>query len=373
MKRFFLSFLFLFYFIVSFYVPVLALQNEEEDVASQSAAPVLLPPPQTPINLTLSPISIVLETKPGEAVNSQIRVRNNSSSTEQLRIQIGKFAADPTGAQPRLLEPTSDDQTLSWIQVDTKPFEVGPGEWKTIPISFDPPQTASLSYYYSIFFRRAKDIENQGGDTVVTGAPAILMLTTVQSPFMKRELQVTKFSAKRGLLEYLPQEFTVEVRNSGNVHLAPSGNIFIDGQGQKDLAVLSINPTQSMTLPQTTRAYQTIWDDGFPRFEKKLDGAKEVKDSNGNQAYTLKWDFSNADKFRFGRFTAHLLLVYDNGERDIPIESYVSFWVIPWKLLLILGAIIVLVVVGIGSLLYTISRLLGTRSSKVLPPSQPSS
>jgi hypothetical protein len=36
------------------------------------------------------------------------------------------------------------------------------------------------------------------------------------------------------------------------------------------------------------------------------------------------------------------VLVYDNGQRDVPMEAYVSFWIIPWRLiiyalLLILG------------------------------------
>jgi hypothetical protein len=34
-----------------------------------------------------------------------------------------------------------------------------------------------------------------------------------------------------------------------------------------------------------------------------------------------------------GKYTAHMLLVYDNGERDIPIEAAVSFWIVPWRLI----------------------------------------
>jgi ABC-type glycerol-3-phosphate transport system permease component len=35
---------------------------------------------------------------------------------------------------------------------------------------------------------------------------------------------------------------------------------------------------------------------------------------------------------RFGKYTAKMLLVFDDGARDVPIEGVVSFWVIPWRL-----------------------------------------
>ena len=47
----------------------------------------------------------------------------------------------------------------------------------------------------------------------------------------------------------------------------------------------------------------------------------------------LTWNFADASKLRFGKYTAHLFLVYDDGMRDVPIEGTVTFWVVPWRLL----------------------------------------
>jgi hypothetical protein len=41
-------------------------------------------------------------------------------------------------------------------------------------------------------------------------------------------------------------------------------------------------------------------------------------------------------------------MVYDNGTRDVPMEAYVSFWVVPWRVLGIL--LLILLFVGIGLL-----------------------
>jgi hypothetical protein len=42
-----------------------------------------------------------------------------------------------------------------------------------------------------------------------------------------------------------------------------------------------------------------------------------------------------------------MVLVYNNGITDIPITAVVSFWVIPWKIISIIVAIIALTSVGL--------------------------
>ena len=84
--------------------------------------------------------------------------------------------------------------------------------------------------------------------------------------------------------------------------------------------------------------------------QELIEDGKAVIDDNGNAVYDVKWDFSKADKFRFGKYTAHALVVYDNGERDIPLEAKVSFWVLPWKLMAIALVLVLLVLAGMKSM-----------------------
>ncbi len=279
----------------------------------------------SPINLTLSPITISINTKPNEKRASIIKIRNNGDTTETLSATFGTFTTDETGEKPILLDPSEHDQSLSWISIDEPTFSVSPGEWKTLTVTFSPPEDAALSYYYTLLFeRKTNTIDN--GQTKIKGAPALLILTTVDSPQAKKELSLTSFSASH-VLEFLPQTFYVKIKNSGNVHVVPKGNIFIDGQGKKDLTVLSLNPSGLSVLPGTTREFRVTWDDGFPNWEKTQNKT------------SLRWDFEHVNNFRYGKYDAHLLMVYDNGQRDVPIESQTSFWVIPARILLVLFAI----------------------------------
>jgi len=262
-------------------------------------------PATNPINLTLSPVTLYLQTDPGVPVKTEIKLRNNNTETETLKIEIGTFSAGPDGQTPVLREPTANDEFISWLVVEDTDFTLNAGEWKTIPVTFSPPSEASLSYYYSLIVSR-QNVAINPGETVVEGAPAMLVLTTVNSPFAQRTLEVTSFKATYPLLEYLPQEFQVTVKNTGNVHLAPSGNIFIDAGSKKDVAILSFNPTSGSILPQSERTYTVQWKEGFPVYEVSTD-------KNDNGGTKLKWDFSTANTFRIGKYTANLLMVYDNG------------------------------------------------------------
>lgn len=284
-----------------------------------------------PLNLTMSPIAIEIEAEPGKSTTSSFRLRNNGTEKETLQFSLLPFEADSDGDSPRLREVSSEDDYIQWVTFKESSVALAPGEWKTIDFTFFPPSDASLSYYFAIRISRNTE-SKKPGEAVIAGSPAILVLATVDSPLSKRELKLESFGVKFPILEFMPQEIVFTIQNSGNVHVRPSGTIFIDGQGKKDISVIPINPNNSSVLPQTNRSFLVPWSDGFP---------KMVVDPKTNTR-RLELDWSKANLFRFGRFTAHMIMVYDNGERDVPIESSVSFWIIPFRLILLVFGVLVM-------------------------------
>jgi hypothetical protein len=99
---------------------------------------------------------------------------------------------------------------------------------------------------------------------------------------------------------------------------------------------LSVNPNAGNTLPNSSRVFPVDWSDGFPLYTIKRESNQIVSDKNGKPVVQLSWDFSKTNKFRFGRYYAQLVLVYNDGSKDVPISAELSFWVIPWKLILLL-------------------------------------
>lgn len=342
--------------VFSFGAVFLSTQFFSQAVFSQGPAPTALPspsplvpdqPPPAGINLTLSPTLINLTTDPGQPVSAQLKITNNNNFREFLRMDLAKFEAAEGGERPVLLDLTPEDEFTQWISFSEDQFAVDPNETKTIKFTISPPNTAALGYYYALIINRIVIQEPGRRQTVVAGAPAVLTLLEVRSPQAKRELQLVDFRPDQFFYEYPPVNFGVELKNSGNIHIVPNGDAFIDSMKNKDIAILPVNSKRGNVLPQTQRTFVFSWDDAFiVRVPKEEDG-NVVKDAKGKTVYTTKWDLTKANKLRIGKYTAHLLLVYDNGERDIPLEAKVSFWVIPWKILAAVAAALFFAFVGV--------------------------
>ena len=307
--------------------------------------------PDTGLRLVTSPLPINLVTEPGNTITTELKVKNGGTAPETLKIDLMKFRAYEESGKPELLEPEPGDDFLTWVTFSEPSFTLAPDEWKTVTATFVVPSTASFGYYYAFVFSRTQDAQElTPSQTAVVGGTAVLVLLEARVPDAKREVEVAEFSIAKRFYEFLPATFTVKLKNTGSVHIAPRGNIFIDQGGTHDIAILEVNSEKGNILPNSNRVFDASWTDGFPVYTEKVQDGKTTLDEQGNPTYELRWDWNDASKLRFGKYQAKLLLIYDDGTRDVPIEGEVSFWVVPWRML------IALLVVGISSSSVSVPR-----------------
>ena len=306
--------------------------------------------PTEGISLQVSPLPIELTGKPDTSVSASLRVRNAGTQDEQLQVKILKVSADDNG-NVHLTEPRQGDELVSWVHFSKTVFDAPAGQWQTINMTINLPPSAAFGYYFAIEYQRANAEAPQAGKAVTRGAVATFILLNADAPGAKRQAQVVSFTADKKSYEFLPATFTVKVRSTGNVHVAPHGNIFIS-RGSKQVGSIQINSALGNVLPDSSRFFSASWSDSFPVYVAKYNGDTPVVDKNGQSVFSLEWDFSKAAKLRFGHYTAHLVLVYDNGQRDVPMDAYVSFWVIPWRL--IFYALII--ILGPAAIVYLLMR-----------------
>lgn len=321
------------------------------------AAGLLLMPEPTgaagkPLNLVTSPLPINLTTEPGKTVTTEIRIKQGGPDTERLKVSLMKFAAYGEDGMPRLMDRGPGDSYFDWVKFDRPVFDAPANEWQTINMTINVPKSAAFGYYYAAVFTRVGDDVKKGeGVSSLAGGTAVLVLLDAHVPNAKRDVSLASFKLPHRVLEFLPAEFDVKFENTGNVHVIPHGNIFIM-QGKKEVATLSLNEAQGNILPGSKRSYLVDWKDGFPHYEPKLEDGKTVRDKNGKPARHLVWSNgpdvkSVTPHLRFGKYTAKMFAVYDDGNRDVPIEATIDFWVIPWRFLLVLLLVVALVGVGV--------------------------
>jgi hypothetical protein len=284
------------------------------------------------LRLSTSPLPINLKATPGSTVSAQLKVKNDGLGEEKIKTTLMKFKADSQTGAPMLLEREAGDSFFDWVKFSEDIFTLPSNEWKTVEATFTVPETASFGYYYAVVFSRADEkINLDERQTALTGGLATLVLLEVQVPGAKKEVSLEEFSVAKKMYEFLPATFNVKLKNTGNVHTAPRGNIFLS-RGKTEVATIEVNSGMGSILPNSPRDFSQNWTDGFPVYTVKMEDGKTVLDEQGNQVLKLKWDFKDASKLRFGKYTAKLLMVYDDGQKDVPLEGEVSFWVVPWRL-----------------------------------------
>lgn len=314
-----------------------ATASADEVAETPTPSPTPLVPdelPTTGINLTVSPHFVNIATDPGEPVTSQIKVRNNSNVREYLQIQLARFEPDTAGESPVIVDIDPRDEFPSWVSFEQTEFALEPNENKIIRFTITPSSDAAFGYYYAVVVNRIAENAEDNSGAVITGAPAVPVLLEVRSPNTTREVQLVEFSTDRLFYEYLPVTFNIKVNNTGNIHVIPFGDIFIDWGGVPEVGIIPVNPTRGNVLPNTSRTYASQWDDAFIVRVPKEENGRTVTNDVGETLYEVRWDLTKGDKFRIGKYTANLLLVYDNGQRDVPIEQTISFWVVPIRLIL---------------------------------------
>ena len=302
-------------------------------------------------NFNVSPPSVAVETIPGEPITVDIRIQNEGTATENVTTKLMKFTPQGESGVPDLRNLTATDDFAAWATITPASFTAEPNEWKTVHLTITPPTTAAFGYYYAIQFSRA-DVSKlaEKGKSNVIGAVASLVLLDVKAPGAIRKVNVVEFSTKSKVLEFLPVDFNVRLNNVGNTHVGVRGSIAISKDG-KQVGQVEVNSSKGYILPKSFRNFTTSWSDGTPVYLTQKDTiGKAILDNNGEPVRKLSWDNFSGNKLRFGKYNARLVMIYNDGKGDVSTEARLSFWVIPWRIILPIAFVTLLVLAGIWAL-----------------------
>lgn len=291
-------------------------------------------------SLQVSPSPVVATIKPGEQDVIELKIRNAGSGKEKLKIEPRNFTFNSKTQQLKLDENIAKD-VASFTKFSDETFEINPGESFTEKVTVSLPEQSGFSYSFALIISRQDN--NQKTDEkgrLLNGSVAVFCLINVDKPGATKSIKIDSFEASQKVYEYLPAKFEVTFTNDGNTVMQPYGNIFIQrgNTDEQPISTLPVNNNNSYILPGTNRILSAEWSQGFPVNKKTVQ-------SDGSSKESLVWDWSTAkiSDIRFGQYTAKLVAVYNDGERDIPVVGEVTFWVIPWKIILLITIVMLFI------------------------------
>lgn len=300
-------------------------------VAAQ-ARPGTTPPAQngeTGQALEIAPPVINLTANPGQTIKTQISIRDVSSGKLLVKSQVNDFVAAGEDGTPKIL--LDDDaepnpySMKSWI-APLPEMVLQPRQIRNLPVIINVPANAAPGGYYGVVRFTATPPELEGQGVSLSASLGSLLLVRVNGK-AKEKLEIAEFSVNKdgktgSIFQSTPLQFVQRIKNSGNIHEQPAGQVSITDMFGKKVAAVNVNLPPRNILPDSIR-----------KFEQPLDSSVI-----GN-------------KKLFGKYTAELKLTY--GADKQVVTSKLTFWVIPYTLI---ASLIAALVVGFFVLRFLIQR-----------------
>lgn len=291
-------------------------------------------------SLQITPSPLVQTVKPGTTSSFPLTVRNNGTGSEDLKVEVRHFSFDSTTGQVSIDDVAAPD-LAHFVSFSTAKFSVDPGQTYTDNVTLSFPSDSGFSYSFVIVISRQTTPQATGGGQLLEGSIADFGLVNIDRPGATRGFAISSIKTTSSIYEYVPATLQITFKNTGNTFIQPTGDIDI-GRGdptKSPIATLPVNNAQGYLLPGTSRTITATWNDGFPRYDSETLSDGTVKKHE-------VWNLGDLSKFRIGKYTARVVAVYNNGTYDVPVNAQVSFWIIPWKILL--GALVILLIIGFG-------------------------
>ena len=213
---------------------------------------------QTGTALRISPPNFEITAEPGQVVAQQIRVSNRGDSPIPITMQIAGFRPQGQEGQVELTEEEEAEfGILTWTTVSPSEFVLEPGAEEAVTFLIEVPDNAPPGGHYMSILAK---LGSSGGQGLAVGQRiGSLVLLRVAGEVVE-QAQLADFAAPSFAAKG-PIDFDVVLRNTGNVHLRPVGEVVITGTFGGEVAKLPLE--QRNILPESERVFSATWETGW--------------------------------------------------------------------------------------------------------------
>jgi uncharacterized protein YxeA len=257
---------------------------------------------------------------PGESVTKSITITNRIGKNVKFKLTTEDMVGTNDLQSPiKLLGDEKGPYSIKdFIKPEISEFELALGDKIVIPVTVTVPVDAEPRGYYGALIVSnepevlgdAQSKDTEGKARLVSRIGSLFFLRINGEGKEGGSLEDFKIiGPSKTFYENRPKGFEISFKNTGNVHLVPHGKIIIKNILGRDVGSIPVDAYFS--LPDSTRYREVFWQEGTG----------------------------------LGRYTANLSLFPGYGNENQ--EMSVSFWIIPWKILLatFVGLIILISIV----------------------------
>lgn len=264
--------------------------------------------------LIVSPPIIEKDAVGGASFSGIIRITNPNATTDlKVGISLGDFKASGEEGQQTFLDPATNTGSFSlakWIKVEDS-TTLKANETKEIRYSVDVPKDAEPGGHYGVIFFSPSFLNPtvlQGSGVAAVPKVGALLLVNVPGA-IKYDGSIIEFKSNKKIYWNIKNivDFLTRFQNLGTTHVKPQGDIVIKNTFGKEVARLKVNEKMGNILPDSIRKFENSWE----------------------------------KKYGFGIYKTQVTLAYGDGQSA---TASLSFWIIPWILIVIILVVLILLI-----------------------------
>lgn len=243
--------------------------------------------------LSVTPPTFELTGNPGTPITNTIRIENTNDYPVDIAVDRRNFTAIGEEGAVGITEEETSFSLASWITVEPEETRIPAKSTRTFKFTIEVPlQAEPGGHFGSLIFRTIPREKVDGSGATLAQEIGSLILLKISGDTIE-EATIESFTPQQSFYEYGPVVLEARVKNTGNIHVKPSGTISITNMfGQK---VASVTLDSKNVLPGAVRKLESTWD--------------------------TKW--------RLGRYTATLVMIYGSDQVQRAVVS--NFIVFPYR------------------------------------------
>lgn len=269
---------------------------------------------QDSVVMSVSPTIFDMTANPGQTWRSTVRIINVNSFDLKVSVEVADFVPKGETGTPEFIPLKQNDggegSLARWITAE--PEVVIPAEQTVeVPFSISLPVDASPGGHFAALMISTKPSNSNPDETAVQTAQVISSLIFLRvTGDITESSSIRSFRTTSYFLGQPEATFELRIENKGNVHLQPRGEIRILNMWGQERGVIPVNQQNLFgnVLPHSVRKYSFTW--------------------------TGEWSPTD-----IGRYTAVATLGYGLDQKQF-MHADTAFWVIPWKFLLGMIAVV---------------------------------
>lgn len=260
-------------------------------------------------DFVVGPGKVEIELKPGEQKTVNLKVSNRMGDTRLFKVDIEDFTGskDPEQTVVLLGAERGPYSLRDYLQVPEMNFELKDGERATVPVTISVPTDAEPGGLYGtvLITTTSKNGGKASGGSAIISRIGTLFFVNVPGT-VRHDGNLKEFQTASGGMFFSkgPIDFRLLYENNGSTHVNPYGEVKIQNIFGEEVGNVVVDPWFAM--PTSLRLREVSWNRPF--------------------------------LFGMYKATANVNRGYD----DIIDSKSITFWVIPWKIvvLALLGLIV---------------------------------